>query len=167
MVRILDEKTGREARIGFGFRDRDEATDFRESLNYYVKSLRRDEEAAEAMHHYEDNLGAKLSLQDGEKIHLNLGIKKGEVKKSTITKSSTPATPDGTKKSPILLKKPPPAPKLDKDVSISFGDIDINAIEGDAPDASSTAALGEASSAGDDDIWQDFEDAQDDSEGNK
>jgi len=42
VVRIVDDKSGREARIGFGFRDRDEATDFREALNFYQKSIRRE-----------------------------------------------------------------------------------------------------------------------------
>lgn len=157
VVRIIDERSGREARIGFGFRDREEATDFRESLNYFVKSLKREEEAAEAIHHAED-LAANLSLQEGEKIHINLGNKGGS--KSTISK-----TPDKDKKKsdgsgPFLLKKPPPAPVLNKDVSISFGEIDLNA-GARAVDASSTAALGEISSADDDeDEWQDFEDGK-------
>jgi len=173
VVRIIDEKSGREARIGFGFRDRDEATDFRESLNYYVKSIKRQQEAAEAALQFADQtadggLAAKLSLNEGEKIHINIG-NKGEFKKTTISK--TPEGKDshkdeGKKGTRMLLKKPPPAPALNKDVSISFGDIDINA--NTDKEASSTGAMGEASTAEDDlgnveededDIFGDFEDA--------
>lgn len=169
VVRILDENSGREARIGFGFRDREEATDFRESLNFYQKSIRRKEEAAEAAKHFaSDNnndsstTAAKLSLGEGEKIHINLG--KGKSKKSTITKSTPDKAPGSTGK-PMLLKKPPPAggtavaaaapvlkapasPALQKDVSISFGEIDINAVVSGHED-SSTAALGDLSSVDD------------------
>jgi adaptin ear-binding coat-associated protein 1/2 len=158
VVRIVDERSGREALIGFGFRDRDEATDFRESLQYYKKSILRETEGESTMHTQYDGLGEKLKLGEGEKIHINLG------KKSTISK-----TPDKKKSSGnsggggmLLLKKPPPAPKLEKDISISFGDIDINSdISKRIGEESSTAALGEASSAGEEeeDLWQDFEDA--------
>lgn len=159
VVRIADEKSGREARVGFGFRDRDEATDFRESLQYYKKSILRETEGESAIHTQYDGLEEKLKLGEGEKIHINMGGKK-----STINK-----TPDKKKSSGggglLLLKKPPAAPKLEKDISISFGDIDINADANNkkAAEESSTAALGEASTSPDDadeeDIWQDFEDA--------
>lgn len=151
VVRIVSD-TGREARIGFGFRDRDEAIDFRESLQYYVKSIQRQEEAAHfEVHHPELHLS---SLEGEEKIHINMGGKK----------TSTPKSPKKTASggSALLLKKPPPAPKLNPDIAISFGDIDLNADHLAGTDgASSTAAMGEASSAGDDEeeIWQDFEDA--------
>jgi len=158
VLRIVDDKSGREARIGFGFRDRDEATDFRECLQYFMRSIKREEEGQEAMHTQYDGLGEKLKLGEGEKMHINIGSSK----KSTISK----ATPDKKKSDggggPLLLKKPPPGPSLEKDVSISFGDIDINAVAAKREaEESSTAALGEASSAGDDDIWQDFEDGND------
>lgn len=156
VLRIVDEKSGREARIGFGFRERDEATDFRESLQYYMRSIQREEEGQEAIHSQYDGLGEKLKLGEGEKIHINLG----KSKKSTISK-----TPDKKKSSggggPFLLKKPPPAPsaEAEKDVAISFGDIDLNADKAKKEaEESSTAALGEASSADDDDIWDDFQD---------
>ncbi|CAB9506419.1 ear-binding coat-associated protein 2 [Seminavis robusta] len=158
VVRILDERSGREARIGFGFRDRDEATDFRESLQFFVKSIKRREEAEQAKQHFakEYDNNQNLSLQEGQKIHINLG----SGKKSTISKKDS-SSQESPKKAggPFLLKKPPPAPKLNPDVSISFGDIDLNA-DSKTGEESTTAALGEASSADDDDIWQDFEEAQ-------
>jgi hypothetical protein len=162
VIRIIDEKSGREARIGFGFRDREEATDFRESLNYYVRSVKRKEEAAEVMHHADD-LGSNLSLQEGEKIHINLGSKK---KSTIITKDDKEKkkSPDGStsspKKTPLLLKKPPPAPKLNPDVSISFGDLDLGSDDLSGRGDTSSAAVGDLSTADDDDDeWNDFEDA--------
>lgn len=170
VVRIVDEKSGREARIGFGFRDREEATDFRESLQYYIKSVKRDEEAAEVMHHIAE--GADLSLKDGEKIHINVPGKGGSGFKSTITKekdkSATDVTsPGGTKKAVPLLKKPPAAPKLNPDISISFGDMDIHDAVPDAKSdaSSSNEAVGGVSSEGDDDdIFGEFEGVDDESE---
>lgn len=161
VVRILDDRSGREARIGFGFRDRDSATDFREALQYFVKSLKRQEEAAAAALHFQEEQHLNLSLQQGEKIHLQLpGSSHDKTNKSPISKTTPDSKPKATG-GPFLLKKPPPAPKLDRDISISFGDIDLNNVRGKVEDESSTAALGEASSAGEDDIWQDFEEAQD------
>jgi len=157
VVRIVDDKSGREARIGFGFRDRDEATDFREALNFYQKSIRREEEASEAMKQLEatTTAAAKLSLSEGEKIHINLGGNNKNEKSTIVSSKSSPgkegnsssssngASPVLLKKpppaaAPMLLKKPPPAaaaaadapaktPTLNKGVSISFGGIDISA----------------------------------------
>ena len=167
VVRIADERTGREARIGFGFRDRDEATDFREALQYYKKSILRDTEGESTLHSQYDGLADKLTLGEGEKIHINLGTK---AKRTTGSDSTTPdKKKSGISPGGLLLKKPPPAPSLERNVSISFGDIDLNAdANRKVGDESSTAALGEVSSEdGDateeqqdeDDIWQDFEDA--------
>jgi adaptin ear-binding coat-associated protein 1/2 len=164
VLRILDDRSKREARIGFGFRDRDSATDFREALQYYVKSLQRQEEAAAAaLHFQEEQQHMNLSLQQGEKIRLQLpGSSHEKTISSKSTISKTPPSDSKRTGGPFLLKKPPPAPKLDKDISISFGDIDLNNLPGKfREDQSSTAAVGEASSAGEDDIWQDFEEAQD------
>ena len=162
VVRIIDEKSGREARIGFGFRDREEATDFRESLQYYARSLKRQEEAAEAMHHADD-LAKELNLQEGEKIHINLGSKGGA--KSTISKAK-PKSDGATPKKPMLLKKPPPAasPGMNKDVSISFGDMHIGDDGSSKHEDASSAAVGDLSRGDfdieDDDEWGDFEDAE-------
>ena len=49
VVRISDERTGREAHIGMGFRERTDAVNFRMSLQEYENALRR-ERRAEAMH---------------------------------------------------------------------------------------------------------------------
>ena len=92
---------GREATIGFGFRDRERATDLRESLQYYEKSMKREEEAK--------TLASSFNipkLKEGERIHANVpGGKKS---------STTPKEKDDSRKSkssgavPLLMRKPPP-----------------------------------------------------------
>lgn len=42
VVRVTDEKAGREALIGLGFREREEAGDFRAALNKYEADAARD-----------------------------------------------------------------------------------------------------------------------------
>lgn len=49
VIRISDERTGREAHIGMGFRERTDAVNFKMSLQEYENALRR-ERKAEAMH---------------------------------------------------------------------------------------------------------------------
>lgn len=168
VIRISDERTGREAHIGMGFRERSDAVNFRMSLQEYENALRR-ERKAEAMHDaYErshpdgggegsdggsgsgDGAGGsgappggdsltppssaggpstlpavgKLTLKEGEKIHVNLkgvtgkdkdhgsGGGSGGLRKSTaFGLSGRKAPPAGTGalvgKGGLLLKKPP------------------------------------------------------------
>lgn len=136
---------GRQAMIGFGFRDREKATDLRESLQHYERALEREQ----ASSHLKDF--SVPSLGDGETIHVNRSGK------STITKekkASSGAVP--------LLKKKPPAPsssspeggahaKVDgaERISIAVGDIDLNASGGGGSDDDS----GEAVYEGDDEQW--------------
>jgi len=42
VIRVTDEKAGREALIGLGFRDREEAGDFRASLAKYENDVAKD-----------------------------------------------------------------------------------------------------------------------------
>ena len=42
VVRVKDEKAGREALIGLGFRDREEAGDFRMALAKYESDIKRE-----------------------------------------------------------------------------------------------------------------------------
>lgn len=117
---------GREALVGFGFRERDQATDFRESIQYYERAMRREREAATRQHQQQGNNNdnavdgtSKTSgttsigrssdggsgfripqLAEGEKIHVNRGGK------STITHNKSGS---GTSGVPLLKKKPPPA----------------------------------------------------------
>jgi adaptin ear-binding coat-associated protein 1/2 len=41
VIRVTDEKAGREALIGLGFRDREEAGDFRASLAKYANEVKK------------------------------------------------------------------------------------------------------------------------------
>lgn len=57
-VRVTDEKGGREAVIGLGFRERDEAADFRQCLMNYQNAIRRErmnkgKEMAEGLAHHQ------------------------------------------------------------------------------------------------------------------
>jgi hypothetical protein len=112
---------GREAVIGFGFRDRDEATDLRESLQHYQKAMGREaqsESAPASTFHVPQ-------MAEGEKIHVNV---KGGSKRSKEKSSSKGG-------GMLLLKKPPPpadgegssAKITVEKVSINMGDIDLNA----------------------------------------
>jgi Protein of unknown function (DUF1681) len=102
---------GREALIGFGFRDRDQAIDLRESLQHYEASMRREYEASTM--NSNDNTASTTSkytiprLADGERIHIRTG-KSGDNIKSTKSKSKTTDSPTKSDR-PILLKKPPPS----------------------------------------------------------
>ena len=85
---------GREALIGFGFRDREQATDLRESLQHYQKAMDREAQSESAP---ASNFHVK-ELAEGEKIHVNVpGKEKRKPKKS-----------GGGGGGLLLLKKPPP-----------------------------------------------------------
>ena len=141
---------GREATIGFGFRDREVATDLRESTQHYEASIRREVEAAETLANAPKYSIPKLA--EGEKIHVNTG-KEG---------SSRAKKPSQSGKVPIL-KKPPPSPPGDASctvdkalncdtvgkLTINIGNIDIQA-NGATPDDGSSGAVYE----GDDDDWE-------------
>lgn len=109
-------KNGREATIGFGFRDRDQATDLRESLQHYENSIRREQEASEALANAPQYHIPKL--KEGEKIHVNTGRKESSREKKKSTKKT--GVP--------LLKKPPPSPPAEKSVGMAAGTVQQLAI---------------------------------------
>lgn len=166
-VRIRDSKTGREAFIGVGFRERNDATNFRMTLEDYCNALRKEEKAQELHRQFEQSIedqscekedGASegkssslppamsnLSLKEGEKIHIN--IKGGGSSKRVTPAKSSKQTPKKGASGLVGLRKPPPPP---------------------SPDANSDATKEEASSAenatntspdgdGEEDEWGDFE----------
>lgn len=122
-VRIKDSKTGREAFIGVGFRERSDATNFRMCLDDYIDSLKREEKAEQLRRRFEESLTttttktdgeddetvdedaipslptSMLSLKEGEKLHINI----------TTTMNRKTLKVKGTG---LLggLKKPPPPP---------------------------------------------------------
>lgn len=191
VIRISDETTGREAHIGMGFRERSDATNFKLGLQDYENALRR-ERKAEAIHvAYEtthpleegesgsgDSAAAdrgssgpkspvsavsKLSLQDGEKIHIHLKGTPDKPRRAQQEKRDGHAVGKGG----LLLRKPPPpaspAPASDRQVEISpaciktlvAGEENGGAVVPPVLDASSTAAVAESDV--DDDEWGDFE----------
>lgn len=150
---------GREALIGFGFRDREKATDLREALDHYQRSIQRESEAETKVGSYH-----VPKLGDGEKIHVN---KSG---KSTVVVKDD-KTSGGGATIPLLGKKPPPPAsgvamddsRHDNDdvgigkISFALDGIDLNAPtggrgghDGDSDDAHSGGAV----YAGDEEEWK-------------
>jgi len=169
VVKISDQKTGRHANIGVGFRERDDASNFRMALQEYERSLRR-ERTAEAMHHaYEEGSASSedgkrsplpevgdLTLKEGEKIHIDL---KG---KSTKVKDSKPAAKSTAGGALPLLKKPPPSPAVPTAqqgaATKMVGGIDLKDAISDV--GSYVGSEGAVASLTDDEDWNDFEDAK-------
>ena len=164
-MRISDEKTGRHASIGVGFRERDDASNFRMALQEYERSLQR-ERTAEAIHKaYEDQEDdtnpsplpevGNLTLKEGEKIHIDL---KG---KSSTIKDEKPAPKSGGGALP-LLKKPPPSPAVPhtqkEDVKVAVGGIDLKDAVSDV--GSNVGSEGAVADLTDDEDWNDFEGSQ-------
>jgi hypothetical protein len=92
------------ALIGFGFRERDTAVDFRESLQFYQRAMEREQQADEIRHNSTDYSIPKLG--ENEKIHVNLKSGGSSKVSSTITRTSPSHSGGGSV--PLLLKKPPP-----------------------------------------------------------
>ena len=131
---------GREATIGFGFRDREKATDLRESIDHYEKSIKRESEAESKVGSYH-----VPKLGEGEQIHVN------KTGKSTVIKKGK----SGGGAVPLLGKKPPP-PGEDTNVekiSISLDGIDLNAPSGGGDGSDDDHESGGAVYDGDDDQW--------------
>jgi adaptin ear-binding coat-associated protein 1/2 len=104
------------ALIGFGFRERDTAVDFRESIQFYQRAMQREQKAEDQSSQHASEYSIP-KLGEDEKIHVNFGGAGGKKKKvsATITKApagSTGSGPSpgasGSSSAPLLLKKPPP-----------------------------------------------------------
>mmetsp|Transcript_31973 Transcript_31973/g.52788 ORF Transcript_31973/g.52788 Transcript_31973/m.52788 type:complete len:268 (+) Transcript_31973:119-922(+) len=126
VLKIVDKTLGRTAHIGVGFRERDDASNFRLALQDYERSILR-EFKAEANHQkFEEQDGeetsdaapeltqvSKLTLKEGEKIHIKLkgyeANENKEQKKATVSGGTVPLLkkPTGGGGAVPLLKKPP------------------------------------------------------------
>lgn len=183
VIRISDERAGREAHIGMGFRERNDALNFKMSLQDYESALRR-ERKAEAIHmHHEERERAlsedggegeaaasesppspvasmsKLSFKEGEKIHIKLK-NSGDRTKRSVTSNMLSGKVVG--KGGLLLKKPPPAAPSDPSEDgivvagaelVKGADTSFTASETD-----SAAAVGSVDDLEDDDEeWGEFE----------
>jgi adaptin ear-binding coat-associated protein 1/2 len=127
---------GREATIGFGFRDRDMATDLRESLQHYERSITREKNAKTL-----EGSFSVPKLVDGETIHINLA---GKSSPSRFRKEQ-----GGSGSGVVPLLKRPPAPVV---------------LEGDSQQESSVGSMTDSmgkieqehQSEPDDDEWGEF-----------
>ena len=128
VLRLVDQKrNNRHAQIGAGFRERDEAIQFKESLYGYVSGIRREIQAEEMKESSsvanadvvdrtstsieKDDLSAaatisKLSLKEGEKIHVEV---KGSSRRRTRT-SKGKVECNGV----LPLLRPPPSASRDR-----------------------------------------------------
>ena len=146
------QNQGRQIFIGIGFRERFDAVNFKECLNDYVSSLEREKKAEQMQQEYAnavdtsssaaaandsnhspkgsseqdliEGIPSKLSLKEGEKIHVNLG-KRG---KSSVASAKKKSLGNG----PILLRPPPKvsAPSIRSD-EIKDADKNIKDDEGE------------------------------------
>jgi len=131
-VRIEDAKTGREAFIGVGFRERNDATNLKFTIEDYINSLKREEKAAELQKQFEESLTvggdrddykverlplpkSSLSLKAGEKLHINIGNKSPSSSKQPKVKKTGGL---------LGLKKPPPPPSDDPDSTVATSNED-------------------------------------------
>lgn len=160
-MRIRDSRSGREALIGVGFRERNDATNFRMTMEDYVAALKREEKAQVLHQQFEQSLEhqsnkgddggvqqplpamSNLSLKEGEKIHINIKGGGGSKRVTpTVAKKQTP------KKGLVGLRKPPPPP-----------DADVATIKASSAEntAISNTQEKDAEEDDDDDEWGDFE----------
>jgi hypothetical protein len=118
-IKIENKTSGQTAHIGVGFREREDAINFRMALQDYERSILR-EFKAEAIHQkFEDAEEtseevpdlpevSKLTLKEGEKIHIKI---KGY--ETVVPKEQK--KPIGGGGVPLLLKKPPPPASVEEE----------------------------------------------------
>lgn len=184
VMRISDEKTGREAHVGMGFRERNDALSFKMSLQEYENMMRKEAKVKsmsdsanvncrtnEEVSHADDisqsestdistssiSTISKLSLKEGEKIHINI--------KGTASAKARPKKGQqdgGNLKPPILLRKPPSSLSMVSNSSVGQAvvfnsDVIRSNRSGTAVnDSSSVIALAETIDT-EDDEWGEFE----------
>ena len=145
---------GREALIGFGFRDRDRAIDLREALQYYEASMRREYEASTLNDNDNTSKFTIPKLADGERIHVRTG-KSNDCNKSVTSKSKKSESPANSNR-PILLKKPPPSSSdtaTDEISSQLSNDLSTNCSVTTRMTTTASIPFNEATDNYDDDDW--------------
>eukprot|EP00542_Grammatophora_oceanica_P012896 CAMPEP_0194027026 /NCGR_PEP_ID=MMETSP0009_2-20130614/1263_1 /TAXON_ID=210454 /ORGANISM="Grammatophora oceanica, Strain CCMP 410" /LENGTH=185 /DNA_ID=CAMNT_0038665961 /DNA_START=413 /DNA_END=970 /DNA_ORIENTATION=+ len=161
-IRIIDEKRDKSALIGLGFRERDDASNFRMALQDWERSLAREKQAAEIHDAFEEQTGAepasqdqqlaaattsKLTLKEGEKIHINLKGHGGSAPRKAKSAG-------GSSGAPILLSKPPPPAGTEHTM-----DLDISALKTPKKVAGNTDVDSSDAVADEDEDWDDFQGA--------
>jgi len=155
------QNKGRQIFIGVGFRERFDAVNFKECLNDYVSSLERERRAEQMQQEYAaqsslsssaatvtdsndvqqgssaeqdlvENIPSKLSLKEGEKIHINLGKKGGKSSASTSASTKMKSSAAVASTVPILLRPPPKAidPTINSN-EVNDDDVDKNVEDDD------------------------------------
>eukprot|EP00934_Nitzschia_sp_Nitz4_P001809 Nitzschia sp. Nitz4//scaffold18_size181773//130407//131288//NITZ4_001932-RA/size181773-snap-gene-0.278-mRNA-1//-1//CDS//3329540062//1809//frame0 len=158
-VTRIQNNAGKQALIGFGFRDRDVAIDLLGNLQQFQKSIQMEIQAKNM------KVTEIPTLAAGEKMHISIGSKT----KSKIVKD------DATKKSsggPILLKKPPkpgnvasttPDEESPSSLHLSMNELSIAADHHSVASEASDEAHAIGGDGGendlDDDDWDDFQQA--------
>lgn len=121
VLRISDEKDGREAHIGIGFRERNDALNFKMSLDDYEKTMRKEAmfmENSLAIHDDDNMESAKRenevqtsivsldtnlrTFKEGEKIHISIKGREGKPRRKAPTSDASNFSSKN-----LLLKKPP------------------------------------------------------------
>lgn len=151
VIRISDEKRNKEAHVGVGFRERNDALDLKMSLQEYENAMRK--EAMINGNGYdnsgeENDIGldvngtlssesdsqdstveavSNLSLKDGEKLHIN--FKGASSSKSRTKKSENLPSSPYADKPPLLLRKPPPPASSSSSSSLPTVVINTDAIK--------------------------------------
>jgi len=186
-MRISDEQTGREAHVGMGFRERNDALSFKMSLQEYENIMRKEAKvqsmldsanvnsSTEIVGHADEistlaqgegtgisteSIAAvsRLSLKEGEKIHVNI---KGTSGASLKNRSKKGQHDGGSMKPPMLLRKPPSSLSMASNstggqaVVFNSDVIRSNRSGISGHDVSSVIALAETMDT--DDEWGDFE----------
>jgi len=185
VIRISDEQRKKEAHIGIGFRERNDALNLKMSLQEYENTMRKEamvndmDDGNNAVNdeQYRDDHGehnsisnanemiSNLSLKDGEKIHINLkniSSSRNRIKKSTSSEGSTSSSVS----KPFLLKKPPPPASS----SAADTDDDKGVVQNSTSSIQNVSiALQSPNNEGDDnddddDDWGDFESSSTDNQ---
>ena len=178
VLRISNDQ-GREAHVGMGFRERNDALNFKMSLQDYDNAMRKEalslemllensnssKDAAEVAHAHDidssvsdddaaDKLPvSKLTLKEGEKIHIKLKGVEGKRRRKSSGGGGAAVSPGGLN-SMLLKKPPPPASKV--------GSVIVpqeNKKEGDDPSKVEEEAVNssDVEDSDDEDDWGDFE----------
>ncbi|GKY94419.1 hypothetical protein MPSEU_000407700 [Mayamaea pseudoterrestris] len=127
-IRIQGE-AGKQAMIGFGFRDRDKATDLREAIQHYEKSLTR--ESSTLASYKVPELAAGETIRVNVKGKASSGAKPkkapGSASGVPLLAKKPPANPDAQDAAVAAVSEQQANPKTVEKIAISIGDIDLDA----------------------------------------
>jgi len=84
VVRFVDDKSNRQAYLGLGFKERDDALAFTDVLNSYARDVKREREISEKMASGVVDDVMDLSLKDGEKMSISIAGEASERRKEEL-----------------------------------------------------------------------------------